>query len=85
MDIKAYYSTSKNSHSIVFRELGVVVGISDDKFQRIEANYEDAEEVPFDATITGKLQNLTSSNEDIGITSCQMLFIVAELKSLLFE
>lgn len=85
MDIKAYYSASKNLHSIVFSELGVVVGISDDKFQRIEANYEDAEKVPFEATITGKLQNLVASKEDIGITSGQMLFIIAELKSLLFE
>lgn len=85
MDIKAYYSPSKNIHTIVFSELGVVVAVSDDNFQRIEANYEDAEQVPFEATITSKLDNLSSSNDDVGITTGKLLFIVAELKSFLFE
>lgn len=85
MDIKAYHSPSSNKNSIVFNDLGVVISVSDNGFSRIESNFEDAEEVPFEATITGRLANCINSNDDIGITSGQMLFIVAELKSRLFE
>ena len=85
MDIKLYYSPSKDTHTIVFREQGVVIAVSSDKVQQIEANYEDAEETIFEATVLSRLENARGAKPEVGVSGIDLLYAVAELKSRLFE
>ena len=85
MEIKLYYSASTDIYTIVFKEQGVIIAVSSDGVKMIEANYDDAEETIFEATVCSRLQNARSDNPEIGINGIDLLFEVAELKSLLFQ
>ncbi len=80
MDLKIYYSPSKDIHTIEFSKFGKIVAISQDKIQSVETHFEDSELTELDATPYARVESLIGGQFDVKVTPVEWLFAVLDLK-----
>lgn len=81
MQVKVYFSQSLNQYSIEFPYFDLLVGITPNGPEKLKANYEDAQEWLFGGDVTGAIDNVASTNNDFGLTTAQLLLVIADVLS----